>query len=976
VAVAALGLGCGGGPGHGNDNTNAGCAEGFERQGPACVPHFVHPEDCAPVQIPVFGGGCRTVGVVGCALGFAADDEGGCVPLLPERDGPGVDPCPAGTMEVLGETECQPVGVPGCDPGGFVPDGDGGCEAVLPEADCPAGTMEVLGATECQPVGDCHDGDADPWAGIPEDADTVYVDASADASGANGTRDAPFPRLGLALEQVLPEGQVAVAAGEYVERLVIDAPVRLTGRCAGRVTLRGLSTAGQDYPPLSLSASATGTTLTGLTLTGPGRGLVVNGARQVDVIAVQVLDTGDTGLQVNAGSEVWLQRVLVTGATRLGVSATGAEVMLASSVVRSTRPQPGTDTLGRGVNAQCDTASGACGGVGVSGSLLSDNHEVGLFVGGADAAISGSVIRRTRPRVSDGTAGGGIDAECHPTVGACGRLIVTGSLITENHQAGLYAGGVDTEIVDSIVQGTLPQARSQIAGRGIVAQCDRTLGTCAPLAVRTSRVSGNREVGVYLGGVDAVLEGTEVRGTLAQASDSAFGWGVLARCDAEVPACGSLAVHGSLITGNREVGVFTQGAPLTLSESVVRDTQPTEVERFGGRAVSAQCHADLGDCGALEVSRSLLADNREAGIAVWGVDAVIRDTVVRDTEAQESDQLFGRGISAECDADVGICGRLEVSGAVLEGNREAGIAVWGVDTAIRGTTVRHTRALAELGSEGRGVNAQCHPDLGDCGRLEVSETLVTGCRAVGVYASGVEAEIDGVRVSGTLPQDSDQSFGRGIAAECDPLLGACGRIAVTDSLVTGSHNAGVFLYGVPATLQGVVVTGTRSDAGGIDQGDFGQGIWAMCDEATWTCGTLELRACLVEGNATAGVAAWGVSGLVADSVIRVVDPRPLDERFGYGLQVQGLAGAPEAVMHVQGSWITDAPLASILYYRATGTLARSAVSGADFAVAYASTTSPPADGGGNVLEGRYVSGVSPQDLSPSPAPQPQVDLQP
>jgi hypothetical protein len=231
-------------------------------------------------------------------------------------------------------------------------------------------------------------------------------------------------------------------------------------------------------------------------------------------------------------------------------------------------------------------------------------------------------------------------------------------------------------------------------------------------------------------------------------------------------------------------------------------------------------------------------------------------------------------------------------------------------------------------------------------------------------------------VSGTLPQDSDQSFGRGIAAECDPLLGACGRIAVTDSLVTGSHNAGVFLYGVPATLQGVVVTGTRSDAGGIDQGDFGQGIWAMCDEATWTCGTLELRACLVEGNATAGVAAWGVSGLVADSVIRVVDPRPLDERFGYGLQVQGLAGAPEAVMHVQGSWITDAPLASILYYRATGTLARSAVSGADFAVAYASTTSPPADGGGNVLEGRYVSGVSPQDLSPSPAPQPQVDLQP
>ena len=101
VAVSPAGCGDDGGT-NGNQNNNQPCPQGHEPHGRACVPVF---DECpGPAEIAVLGGGCRPVGVTQCATGFASDSEGGCDPILPS------DPCPAGTMEVIGETECQPVG--------------------------------------------------------------------------------------------------------------------------------------------------------------------------------------------------------------------------------------------------------------------------------------------------------------------------------------------------------------------------------------------------------------------------------------------------------------------------------------------------------------------------------------------------------------------------------------------------------------------------------------------------------------------------------------------------------------------------------------------------------------------------------------------------------------------------------------------------------------------------------------------------
>jgi hypothetical protein len=135
--------------------------------------------------MPVLGGGCQPVGVAGCAEGLAPDGEGGCAAILP----PGPEPCLPGTLEVIGHETCQPVGVIACAEG-FAPDGEGGCAAILPPGPepCPPGTLEVIGHETCQPLGDCGTG---TWGDVPLDATTVFVSASADATGADGSETAP-----------------------------------------------------------------------------------------------------------------------------------------------------------------------------------------------------------------------------------------------------------------------------------------------------------------------------------------------------------------------------------------------------------------------------------------------------------------------------------------------------------------------------------------------------------------------------------------------------------------------------------------------------------------------------------------------------------------------------------------------------------------------------------------------------------------
>ncbi|MFH2009461.1 MAG: right-handed parallel beta-helix repeat-containing protein [bacterium] len=886
----------------------AACPRGFERQGASCVPIF---DDCAgPAEISVRGGGCSSVGVTYCATGlFEPDGEGGCDAILPPLPGP----CPAGSMEVLGRTTCQPVGVTECAPG-FTSDGEGGCDALLPPGPdpCPPGTIALLGHTECVALGDCGSG---AWGEIVDDGQTVFVDQTADATGADGSPQAPFVSIGEALAAALPGGQVAIAAGDYTERLSLNRPVRLTGRCAALVTIRGSLFLGNPAPAVTVAAGGTGTSIRGVTLTGPGVGLVVEGAQQVTAQELQVLDAGDMGIAARQEAELSLQRVVVARCATAGVYSSGSTLELRESVVRDTRAHPASGTLGRGVNVEC-ASSGICGSLRVSSCVVSDNRAVGIAILDVDTEITAAVVRNTQSEENSLTGGRGIHAECQ-TTDRCGGLLVSSSL-----------------------------------------------------------VEANREMGIYVTSLDAEIRSTVVRDTQSAELDGWWGRGIAADCSLLTEACGSLRVSSCLVSGNRETGISSGGVDTEITATVVQDNRSEQGTGWFGRGVAAQC-SSLDVCPVLQVSSSLVTGNQEMGIYSIGADTDITSTVVRDNLPEELTQKFGWGIGARCDTAVGRCGSLHVSASLVEGNLEGGVAVVGADTDITATVVRSTLPDAAWGLPGRGVNAQCDQDTRDCGTLLVTSSLVEANVGFGINIAGVDAEVADTTVRGTLPEDGRGLFGRGVGARCDPGIRSCGSLLVSSSLIASNVNAGIFSAGTPTTLEGVAVIDTRPNTFGEWEGIYSQGIWALCDPETGDCGGLWMTGCLVESAESAGVAVEGVSGFVASSTVRNVSPQSLDGKYGYGVQIGGLEtqqGDAMPVFSVYDCVIQDAALAGILYFRARGAVTGSAVSGAENSVVM-NEGSEPTILETNALSGTVENEPTWANLFPSPAPPPALPLE-
>src|SRR4029079_675257 len=135
----------------------------------------------------------------------------GCGPH--EGTGPadaGPDACPPGTM-LLDDGGCQKAGVPpGACGQGFEPNGQGGCNAILPAAPCPPGQMAVPGDTQCHEVAPCGNGD---YGTIPVEATTQFVNGAYPGSDSDGTNVRPWKHIQDGIDHAKSGAIVAVAAG-------------------------------------------------------------------------------------------------------------------------------------------------------------------------------------------------------------------------------------------------------------------------------------------------------------------------------------------------------------------------------------------------------------------------------------------------------------------------------------------------------------------------------------------------------------------------------------------------------------------------------------------------------------------------------------------------------------------------------------------------------------------------------------------
>jgi len=636
---------------------------------------------------------------------------------------PTLTPCPAEWREVADGD------VPTCDP----------YPGVGPET-CGAGEVHFPGEAGCAPVGDpCPPG---PFATtLPSAGTIVYVDAAA-APGGDGTLASPYASLASVPWISLASGDtVALGKGTYEGSLPLDAGVSVIGACAGETILTGV--AGPIQAVITVTSSG----------------------EPASIRNVTVADAPQAGVRLSDGRALSLTGVVIERARRFGVLAEDRDTRLTFEdvVVRETLSEGGG--FGRGIYLY----SGAH--LDASRLVLARNHETGMLMSdsGTEAVLVDTVVHETLALESDGSGGSGID------IYEGARLEATRLLVAANHQIGVFAKDVDTEVTltDVIVRDTSP-VRGGMMGRGINVQDG------ARLEATRALVSGNSEMGVFAAGVGVVvvLDDSIVRGTMAREADGLGGRGINAQ------EGGRLEASRVLVEQNTEVGVFAvhAGTEVVLADVVVRDTQPRPSDGTAGRGLYAETGARI------EASRLWVERNRDVGVflASEGTEALLTDVVVRDTEPEASG-TGGRGISAQAGA------RLTASRLLVSNSRECGVFTGetGASITLMDTVVRDTRAQESTGAYGYGLMAQDGAEI-SADRIVVRDVLGAGVSSViGAIIRLRDASI--LSVGASMCDCPSSGFGYAAAATGGTL--ELSRFEIRDAAICG-----LFVADAPSIL--------------------------------------------------------------------------------------------------------------------------------------------------------------------------------
>lgn len=362
------------------------------------------------------------------------------------------------------------------------------------------------------------------------------------------------------------------------------------------------------------------------------------------------------------GSSLSLMHSLVENNRRVAVwcNDPGSEVLIEDSCLRDTKPD--SNTFGFGINASASCKLTA------KRTLLDRNHRAGVAASlSATVALEDTVVRNTREVEAVGS-GNGI------TVEAGAELSLLRCLLDNNVYAGIVSFGAKTasSLQDVIISNTQVDSVGEV-GRGI----QNNQG--ATVSLDNCVISGNTAEGISVNGEGTSLNmrGSVVRDML----DDPTGTVGLALA---ISDGAHVSIEDSLIFRARGsgLGIFGQygmsPTQMELQRSVVRDTLSHENGDLGrGIQLSGGSIATINYC--------LFEGNRYTGAAFYDPfsQVAVHGSVFRGTVPDDAGE-GGWGILVATGALV------ELSGSIVEGNTEQGVAVFGPESVVRllGSVVR------------------------------------------------------------------------------------------------------------------------------------------------------------------------------------------------------------------------------------------------------------------------------------------------
>jgi nitrous oxidase accessory protein NosD len=472
---------------------------------------------------------------------------------------------------------------------------------------------------------------------------------------------------------------------------------------------------------------------------GQGADVAAAGLLVQGTLEQQGDQTRGRGILVKDGARLSLEAAALRENQHVGLFAlgAGADVSAAELLIEGTLPQESDQTGGLGIAAQ-DGAQLSLLAVG-----LWENRDVGLFVSGAGTNVSaaGLLIAGTLSRESDQARGLGIE------ILNSAHVSIEATTVRENRGVGLFASdaGTDVSAVGLLVEGTLAHEIDETWGRGIHVR------EGARLSVGAAALRNNRDVGLLASGAgtDVNATGLLVEETLPQESDQTSGRGIGVQLGAH------LSLEAAALRKNRDAGLFVSSADTDVSATglLVEGTLPEGSNQTRGHGIAVQEGARA------SLKAAVVRENRDVGLFVTdvGTDVSAVGILVEGTLPQESDRTHGWGIGVQDGA------HLCLQGAALRENRSSGLHVWGTgtDVSAAGLLVEGTQPRDIDQTGGRGI------DMHGGARLVVEAAALRKNRTTGLFASapGTDVSAVGLLVEGTLPQESDKGFGRGISVQ-------------------------------------------------------------------------------------------------------------------------------------------------------------------------------------------------------------------
>jgi hypothetical protein len=546
---------------------------------------------------------------------------------------------------------------------------------------------------------------------------------------------------------------------------------------------------------VSLGSGADQSVIRGLALTGDGRGLFLAGSEGVVLEQLWVHDTAGRGIQAAdapPGTSLTLRDSLIESAAEYGVILAGADATVRRIVIRDTAPTP---SHGWGLTLQIDEDTGAEATFDVEDVVLDRNAESAGFVYQATATIDRLLVRDTQPNGND-RFGRGFSVQDDELFEAVSDVTVRRSVIDGAYDAGIMVSGSKATIEQVVVENISANLDQERRGNGVVAQPHPTTGLRPDITVRASLIDHATDHGLFLGGADVVLEGVLVRETQPLPSLER-GRGVSIQSEPSTDQRASATIRGCAVRNNDEVGLFIVGSDATIEGLLIDETQAMALDDTLGIGFAVQDDQVSGERADVAVVGSVVEHNVFGGIFAVGSDVVVERTRVSDSLAAMDGSGFGRGINIQDDIESGAPASGRVSGCLVEGSHEVGVMVTGGDFALEGLHVRETAGATVDAFGSRGIAVQKNYQSGAATSGSLRWSVVDATVGGGLMVSGATLVAESIVVRRTAPVED--VFGDGIAVLSS---GGPASLSLLGSRVEDSGRAGVSSFGGFVELRG------------------------------------------------------------------------------------------------------------------------------------------------------------------------------